>query len=192
MIRRLHWFPILILGLFAALSLWVLQQATHTNKPGESVEGHHPDAFATDAELSSYTAAGTLEYRLWADRMQHYPDDDSTELTKPHSELYREQGPPWRVKASHGWLSSGGEEVRLEGDVEITRTASATNKPAEVYSDTLTLWPDRDYAETDDKITYITTDLRVDAVGMRARLDTGDLELMSEVRGVHTPSKTSR
>lgn len=192
MIRRLNWFPILILGLFAALSLWVFQQATRTSEPGESVEAHQPDAFATDAELSSYTAAGTLQYRLWAERMQHYPDDDSTELTRPRSELYREQGPPWQVKANHGWLSGGGEEVRLKGDVEIKRAASATNKPTEAYTDTLNLWPERDYAETDDKITYITTDLRVDAVGMRARLDSGDLELLSEVRGVHTPPKTSR
>lgn len=192
MIRQLNWLPILILALIAALSAWVFRQATEPPAREAAVQGHQPDAFATDAVLSSYTADGNLEYRLWAERMQHYPDDDSTELTQPYSELYREQGPPWRIEADHGWLSSGGEEVRLRGDVEIHRAASPTNKPTDAYSDTLTLWPQRDYAATDDKITYVTTDLRVDAVGMRAQLDTGELELLSQVRGVHTPPEQTQ
>ncbi|WP_158675280.1 LPS export ABC transporter periplasmic protein LptC [Thiohalobacter thiocyanaticus] len=192
MIRQRHWPALLLLALFAGLSGWIYQQATRGDAPETASAARHPDAFATGAVLSQFNAEGVLEYRLWADRMEHFPHDDSTELSRPYGELYRIDAPPWRIRARHGWVASEGEEIRLRGEVEIQRDGSPANRPVEAWSDSLDLWPERDYAATDDKITYITTDLRVEAVGMRARLDTGELELLSRVRGLHTPARTTR
>lgn len=192
MIRPRHWPALLALTLLAGLSGWIYHQATRTDTPEAASAARHPDAFATGARLSGYNADGMLEYRLWAVRMDHYPEDDSTELKRPYGELYRSNAPPWRLRARHGWVAGEGEEIRLRGEVEIQRDGSPTNRPVEAWSDSLDLWPERDYAATDDKITYISDDLRVEAVGMRARLDSGELELLSRVRGVHTPPATTR
>ncbi|BCO31532.1 lipopolysaccharide export system protein LptC [Thiohalobacter sp. COW1] len=192
MIRQRHWPVMLLLALLAALSGWVYRQATQPVSPETAPTVRHPDAYATRARLSGYTPDGRLEYRLWAERMEHFPGDDSTELQRPYAELYRIDAPPWRISAHHGWVASQGDEIRLRGEVEIQRDGSPANRPVTAWSDSLDLWPGRDYAATDDKITYISDDLRVEAVGMRARLDTGELELLSGVRGVHTPARTTR
>ena len=192
MIRQRHWPALLILALLAGLSGWVYHQATRPDAPEAASAARHPDAFVTRAKLSGYNADGVLEYRLWAARMDRYPDDDSTELEQPYGELYRGDAPPWRIRARRGRVASDGDEIRLRGDVQIHRAASHINRPVAAYTESLDLWPERDYAATDDKITYISDDLRVEAVGMRARLDSGELELLSRVRGVHTPPATTR
>ncbi len=137
--------------------------------------------------LTTLAADGRAKHRLWAARTLHYPDDGSTELEQPYMELYRPGEPPWRVRSERGWVAEGGEEVHLLGAVEIHREGTADLRKVDAYTRDLRIWPNRDYAETDEAVRYETPGTRVDAIGMRARLDTGQLELLAEVRGRHEP-----
>lgn len=178
---------LLFVTLAALSSWWLYQQTREGLAPRDGRQRHAPDAFVEDVDLSTLDAAGRLQHRLWAERMEHFPDDDSTELTAPYLELYRPGEPPWRLRARSGWVSAGGAEVRLAGDVEILRAAAPGVRPAELYTDRLTAFPDRDYAETDAAATYRSAGLEVKSVGMRAYLDQGRVELLSRVRAVHQP-----
>ncbi len=178
----------LLFVVLAALSSWWLYQQTREGlAPRDGSQRHDPDAFVEEVDLSTLDATGWLQHRLWAERMEHFPDDDSTALTHPYLELYRPGEPPWRIRAKTGWLSAGGAEVRLAGAVEILRAAAPGVRPAELYTERLTAFPDRDYAETDAAVTYRSVGLEVKAVGMRAYLDQGRVELLSRVRAVHQP-----
>lgn len=182
--------PLLAIALAAAGSWWLYQQAASEQARLEGRERHDPDAFADDIDLRTLDAHGTLEHRLWAKRMEHYPDDDSTTLDAPVLEVYRPGEPTWRARARQGRVSSGGAEILLEGGVDIQRAGNKTGlRPVHLTTSKLRVFPDRDYAETDVAVTYRTTDLEVRSLGMRAHFDTGQVELPARVRAVHQPPR---
>ncbi|WJW74857.1 LPS export ABC transporter periplasmic protein LptC [Thiohalobacter sp. IOR34] len=178
-----------LLSAAALLSWWIYQQASRPPQQAAGDERHVPDAFMEDFTASTLDAEGRLQHRLWAERSVHYADDDSSELSRPRLELYRPDGPPWRVRSRQGWLSGGGREVRLDGQVVIRRAAPPGGRPVEARTERLLLWPERDYAESPVAVSYLTTGLRVEAVGMRAYLDQERLELLSRVRARYQPGK---
>lgn len=179
--------PLLGIALAAAASWWLYHQVSLENARQDGSQRHDPDVFADDIDLRTLNAGGKLEHRLSAVRMEHYPDDDSTTLEAPRLELYRPGEPPWRIRARKGWVSSGGAEVLLEGDVNVQRDGAAGLRPAHLTTSKLRVFPDRDYAESDVAVTYRTTDLEVRSLGMRAHFDTGQVELPARVRAVHQP-----
>ena len=175
----------------AALSGWLYREALDY-RASASREGHVPDAFVEGMVLSTLDAGGRLRHRVWAERGRHFADDDSTELEAPRAELYRPDEPAWQARARQGWLSSDGERIRLEGAVDIRRPAAARLRPVSLRTESLTLYPERDYAETDVAVHYRTTGLAVDSVGMRAFLGQGRVELRSRVRGTYRPTDSPR
>lgn len=180
--------PLLGVALAAAASWWLYQQVSVEHAQGDGRHRHDPDAFADDFDLRTLNARGKLEHRLWATRMEHYPDDDSTVLEMPRLELYRPGEPTWHVNARKGWVSSGGAEILLEGNVDVQRKGSKTARPVQLTTTKLRVFPDRDYAETDVAVTYRTTALEVRSLGMRAHFDSGQVELPARVRAVHQPT----
>lgn len=182
--------PLLVIGLLALLSGWLYQQVQQGRPPIDGSQRHDPDAFADDFDLSTLNAEGRLAHRLWAKRMEHYPDDDSTALTEPYLELYRPAAKPWQARALQGWVSAGGAEVLLEDQVKIHRPADTQQPAADLHTRKLRIFPDRDFAETDAAIDYRSAGLKVEAVGMRAYLDQGRVELLGQVRAVQQPQGT--
>ena len=177
--------PLALILATAALTWWLYQQTLQDRPRNDGSQRHDPDAFIEDVDLSTLDAQGRLEHRLWAKRLEHFPDDDSTQLNAPYMELYGVDEPPWRIRSQQGWVSSGGAEVLLEGEVEILRDGNERLRPAKFYTSKLRIFPDRDYAETDAAITYRSTGLEVRSLGMNAYLDKGQVELLSRVRAVH-------
>lgn len=182
--------PVLVIVLAALSSWWLYHQVAQDRARADGSQREDPDAFADDIDLSSLDAAGRLVNRLWAKRMLHFPHDDSTTLEAPYLELYRPAEPPWQVRARSGRVASGGDEILLEGDVDIQRAAGAGLRPAHFTTESLRVYPEREYAETDAPVTYRSTGLVVRALGIRAYLDRGQVELPARVRATHQPQGT--
>lgn len=179
--------PVLVIAVAAVASWWLYHQVAQDRTRADGSLRQDPDAFADDIDLSSLDADGRLANRLWAKRMLHYPHDDSTTLDAPYLELYRPEEPPWKVRARAGRVSSGGGEILLEGDVDIQRAGSAALRPAHFTTDSLRVFPEREYAESDAPVTYRSTGLVVHSLGIRAYLDRGQVELPARVRATHQP-----
>ena len=174
----------------AASSWWLYQQVEQGHGPFDGDRRHDPDAFIDAFDLSGLDARGQLQHRLWAERMQHYPDDNSTVLDAPYLELYRPDEPPWKISADNGHISANGAEVVLQGNVSLLRAAGPGTRAAEIHTGSLHAFPQREYAETDVAITYRSGGLEVNSVGMRAYLAEGRVELVSRVRATHQPTGT--
>jgi lipopolysaccharide export system protein LptC len=73
-------FTIVLLALLAGLS-FLLQRAV---APGEIRRDgkfrHEPDAIAENLMVRQFDEEGRVKYRLTAPHMNHFPDDDSSEL----------------------------------------------------------------------------------------------------------------
>ncbi len=124
---------------------------------------------------------GQVTTRLYAERMYHYPDDDSTRLVRPRIEILQ-AGPPWYAAAETGFVDAQGEVVLLRGEVRVWRDDAAGGRALEVITTRMRVLPARRYAETDDPITLVTPESVTHAVGMRGDLRYNRLELLQEVR----------
>ena len=184
-----HWRPTGLLLLAALLSWW----AYHTVRtgPGETAErgGHVPEAYATALETRRYDRDGRLMQTLTARRMTRFADDGTTELVAPELDLFPAEGPRWKATAARAFLSADGERIDLRERVRIQRLPGRGTPPGLLTTRRLLVFPEREEAETDEKITWRTPDLSVTAVGMRARLDTSEVDLLSQVRARLAPSR---
>ncbi len=171
----------LLLG--ASLSWWLSKSINVETPPRPSKARHIPDYSMSHFTLRAMDDRGRLHYRLYAEQMSHFMDDDTSSLEQPNMTVFKPGGPSWNVYARHGWVSSGQKTIALRGDVVIWRNARQGGSGLEIQTDELHIVPDRQYAETDRPVT-ITQDVGVThAVGMRVNLDQSRMELLADVRG---------
>lgn len=148
--------PLLALVLLATLAYWLNYTVSRAVVQQVSALKHEPDAIAEDFSARQLGADGSVRYTLQAKKMLHYPDDDSTHLEtvffdgKPQDSKQREQ--PFSVSAENARLSKNGEEVFLEGKVELVKQATPDSASATVRTSKLRLVPAAGLAQTAEQV----------------------------------------
>ena len=167
-------FPLLLILALAAASLWLEHavQAPERDKSGKT--RHDPDFIAEDFGITKMDAAGKPEYILSAERMQHYPDDESTSVVAPRLVQRSDNANPVVIRADRGLiLKKGGR-----GQSELR-----------VQTEYLQVVPDRDLARTDKPVIITEGRSRLTGVGMEFNNKTRQFELQSHVRGTFDAGK---
>ncbi len=164
----------------------LLLQMTDKKKDVKIKVEHSPDYFVEDFTVTDMDIDGKLKQTLSAERMLHYPDDDSTELTDPHLIIYEEGAPPWKIKSETGWVSGDGQLVLLNGVVKIDRVAAPGVRPMHITTRNLRVRPKESYAETDEKVRARSLNDVQTSIGMQAWLNKPiRLKFLSKVRGYY-------
>lgn len=149
---------------------------------------HVPDFFLNDFELTSMDRGGLPRYHLQAQRMVHYGDTDTGDITAPHVTLFQRAAPSWHGRSAQGWIAAGGEFVILKDDVLIERPGkSKTAPPLQIRSDEMRVWPQREFAETERPVIIHDALGVTHAVGLGADFKQNVLELRTRVRGEYAP-----
>jgi lipopolysaccharide export system protein LptC len=176
---------IFVLLSLAGASIWLKTDSGDetTAATGEQEKQRHvPDYYMDNFEMTTMDDQGRPSSLLISDKMLHYPDDDSTELTKPTMTLYRETGKPWIVRSDRGWVAADNKLVLLSGNVVINRHSGPNNRPVTLYTDRLRIHPKTDFAETDQPVTMVSEKRKTTAIGMRAYVRDGQLQLLDDVQ----------
>lgn len=182
-------FPIVLLGLLAALSFWL---ARSVEMPDPRLDGklrHDPDAFVENFQVRRLDAEGDLQYRLTAPRMEHFPDDDSSLLTQPKLEYFREEAPNLVLSGDNGYVASKGETVFFWGDVKATRAATGERSEMVARMPDLTIQPDEGIAFTDSPVEITQGNSWIKGLGMLLNNNTSVLTLKSQVTGIYNRPK---
>ncbi len=162
----------------------LLLQVTDEGEDEQIEVKRAPDYYVEDFSITRMDLDGKLEQTLSAERMLHYPDDDSTELTRPHLVIYEEGAPPWKIKSETGWISGDGQLMLLNGEVKIARAAAPGVRPVRIDTRDLRVRPKENYAETDEKVKIRSLGDVQTSVGMQAWLNEPiRLKFLSKVRG---------
>jgi lipopolysaccharide export system protein LptC len=200
---RLIWISTLLsigLGSFLLFEPW-----SEESKPTPARSGPaEPDLTLSEAVITSFRASGALKYVLRSPHIERFDAQDLTYLTEPDLEMHSAPDPPWRMTARRGTISNskltsgsttnssrkGGsaqeEQVFLEQDVRMAQHYG-DGRSFELRTSSITLYPDREYAETDQDVMITTHAGRTTAVGLHGNLDQGLLQLSSnDKRRVHT------
>lgn len=103
----------------AGLSIWLQSgllepERTQLAEPADN----EPDYYIEKFTATGIDTAGR-RYVVEADRMVHFPVDDTALLDNPHVIQYEENVPPRHVYADSGWMSSNGEEILMTGSVRV-------------------------------------------------------------------------
>ncbi len=180
---RLLGIIILLLGL-SGLAIWVQQNSekeTHASNTEKTKKKHSPDYFMENFTITSMNEKGQPRSILTSAKMLHFPDDDSTELDNPFMTMIAENGKPWKIKADRGWVAANNELILLSGNVRIDRLSGPNNRSVKLFTDKLRIHPELDFAETDRPVTMISNKRRTTAIGMRAYVREGKLQLLDDV-----------
>ena len=113
---------LIIIAVFASLaglSIWLhsglLEPLTEAPPP---VNPHEPDYY-----IENFTATGMdlegRKYVLEANRLIHYPDDNTALLDDPHVIQYLQNDTTRHAYGDSGWITSDGTEILLTGNVKV-------------------------------------------------------------------------
>src|SRR3954463_2274993 len=90
--RLTAWFPVLLLAAVAAVTVWLDRNVQPPESAPSGKGRHDPDYIAENFTVTRIGIDGAVHYRLTARRMQHYPDDDTTDLESPKILNFRDNG----------------------------------------------------------------------------------------------------
>ncbi len=180
------WLPLLPLLALLAGSYWLSIQVQPL--PEVDRTARHEVDFTVD-QLSSTVldAQGMPRYVLSAQKLWHFPDDDTTHLQLPQFTQFSDSAPPLYVSSKTGELTHKGEQVRLIDEVRLLREGNTTLKAIRLETDLLNIVPARDWIDTPSAITFYNGKDVVTAVGMELDNRARTLSLLSNIKATHDP-----
>lgn len=184
--RTLRTFLPFALGaaLLAAIGYWNIRPESFMAPSGPQDADSAIDFYVENARSVQFQADGKLHYRLTSARIEHLRSSDTTLLDKPDLLLYRGSEHPWRVQSERGEVSPGGTQVDLIDAVNVART-DAKGRPILLSTSRLSVFPEREYAETDQPVRIEAANGVTTATGMQAYFNESRMLLKSNVRGQH-------
>lgn len=119
---------VLLFGVLGLLSIWlqfgIIEQEQVVF---DGNERHDPDYYIENFTATGMDKLGQRRYVLEAERLVHYPDDDTALLDNPHIIQYEDGAPPRHTYSESGWISSDGNEVLLTGNVRVLQNPGGEN-----------------------------------------------------------------
>ena len=194
--KLVAWSPVMLLAGLAALSYWLDAQIQPSTARRDGATRHDPDMYIENFSAVTYGADGAVLQSLAAKDAQHYPDDDSIDLTAPSLVLTDPGNPRITIAADLGTVSGNREVVTLRGNVRATRDAE-TKAPAgggtplgqaTFTTDMLRVMPKESRAETDRLVTIEEPRGIIQGVGMVYDNGLHTFKLKSSVRGTLQPN----
>ncbi len=152
-----------------------------------------PDLYIEDATITQYLPGGAIKYVLVSSQIRHFDQTNLTHLAMPTLTLHQSARPPWKIKSDRGFIRQRPGATGATEEVVYLRRNVALEQRFEdgrrlrLESPYLYIYPDRQYAETDQAVMIDTDVGRTTGVGLRGDLKRGVLKLSSSGRQrVHT------
>lgn len=89
----------------------------------------------------------------------------------------------WHLKSDSGQVQADGDDVLLNGNVQVTGPAPGSDAPLTMATETMRINTPTEFIETDAPVKLGWSGNELDAVGMEADLKAGSVRLKSAVHG---------
>lgn len=158
---------IFLLSALGAITFYLAEFSSKTDQPTiDKTLRHEPDYFINKFTLIKVNAQGKPAFRLSAESMVHYPDDDSSEFTQPRLTSLDSSKPIVTVAGKSGKAGPKGEVTELFDNVVLTRAALAGNPPLKVETEYLLIDSNKETAVTDKSVVITQGQSRLTGIGM--------------------------
>ena len=152
--------------------------------PARATPADEPDYFVEGLALTRLNAAGRPVFRMSAQRMLHFPADDSSTFERPLLVSLDPGRPLVTVRAERARATEGGEQTHLYDAVRLTRAADAKRPELRIDTDYVLLLPEQDIARTDHPVRITQGASSLTGVGMEFDNAERVLKVQSEVQGI--------
>jgi len=184
MINRFSvFFPIFFAAILAFISYWVQISVENESEKRGNKLSNSPDYFLTNFKTTQTDSDGSIRFILSASEMTHFAQDDTTRLKKPLFIRYKNNAPSSQIEGGVGLVSTDGEEVQIIDNVKVARLETETKPKMELFTDQLTVLPNKDQAFTKRPVRITQAPKTVvNAIGMRYDKKNGVMKLLEKVR----------
>lgn len=186
--RLSHLFPVALLVLLAGMTYWLERVVQGFATSPNSLLRHSPDYIVDKFLATRMDTNGSIKNTLYAAKLVHFPDDDTTELEAPRFMSYAKSA-ALIISAKSGLVSSNGENVYFKDNVRAVRSPFGVHSELVVMTDYLHVVPDDNVAKTDHAVTISDASMTITAVGMEMNSETRVLQLNAQVKGVYHDAK---
>jgi lipopolysaccharide export system protein LptC len=178
-----------MLVMLAVLTFWLNRVIQGDNPRGPL--RHDPDYWVEHFEVRRFDTDGKLQHTVTAEKLLHYPDDDTTIVTTPHITYHQRQ--PTEIFARMAHIGRDGKQVDLIDDVQVIRHGAANDAPSTVLrTRTLTIFPDDENGYTNDPVVITQDNSILKGTGLELDNKTGITVLRGRVIGTlhHNQTRT--
>ena len=180
------WLPLLPLLALLAGSYWLSIQVQPLPEVDRTTR-HEVDFTVEQLSSTVLDTQGKPRYVLSAQKLWHFPDDDTTHMQLPQFTQFSERAPPLYVSSKTGSFTHKGEAVSLTNEVRLLRASNAALKEIRLETELLHIIPARDWMDTPSAITFYNGKDVVTAVGMELDNRARTLSLLSNIKATHDP-----
>ncbi len=180
-------FPLALMLTLALLTFW-LDRAVREEESHPSLRRHDPDYIIDSFTSTTHARNGAAETVLSANKMLHYPDDNSIALVSPQVVQSKPLQPRFRVSADRGELKREGDEIFLYDNVLLLREAEENRPEARMTTSFLHIVRDRSLVLTDREVLIVEGPRSLSGRGMEYNNDTRELVLRNDVQARFEPS----
>jgi lipopolysaccharide export system protein LptC len=157
---------------------------------------HEADYFVEKFTLIKLNEQGKPAFRLSADSLFHYPDDDTSEFVKPNIVSLDTNKPAVTVSGDTGKAGPKGDTTELFGNVLMTRKAEPKGKeksdPLIVRTEYMAIDTNKETAATDKHVKITQGNSEMTGIGMDFDNIRRTFSLRSEVRGTLISDKNKK
>ncbi len=178
----------LLLIIAIALSAWSIMLSKQSLLSTTEEDSSQPDAYMENIVATIMNKQGNPSLKIEAPKMVHYVENDTTTITHPRVTVYRQSPQPWYINSESAQALNGLEQVIFTKNVVIYHPADAENPLTSMKTDSLTVFPDKQQAQTANAVVINQPDTEVHAVGMLADLNDGTIKLLSKAKGDYVPN----
>ena len=173
-------FPLALMTSLALLTFWLERTVQEGDAPAQ-LRRHDPDYIVDNFTTTTYNREGAAESVLSAEKMLHFPDDDSTELVFPRVLHAKPDEPRYTVRAERGALSRDGDEIFLYENVVLVREADAARPEARMTTEFLHILRDRSLVRTDRPVKIVEGNRSLTGRGLEYNNESRQFELRHDV-----------
>ena len=187
--RLITWSPLILVALLATMSFWLDRKVQPSAHRPDGSSRHDPDFIIEAFSAVKMNPDGTRRYALTAKRMVHFPDDNSTQLESPRLVYFDYRRAPVTIRSETADSVQGGDDVFFRGDVQLIRSAYASNAELGVFTSFLHVIPDKDLAKTDKPVRMVEGNSTASSVGLEFDNAVRNIKLLSEVKSSYAAPK---
>ncbi len=140
---------------------------------------HEPDSWADNFVMIRTDPAGVAINRLEGSYMQHFPDNDSYEITKAKAIGQQPNSPITIGTSDTAVMDQNGERIVMTGNAHVHRMPGEGRAAMDVTSDVLTIRPDDNLLFTDHPALVVNGNSTMNGKGMRYDNNTRQLQVFS-------------
>jgi len=174
---------LLLAALVSGWSAW-RHRAGITTPPDDTSSS---DYILGDFEIVALDKDGKEATTLRAPSMQRNRADETMTIQTPLFLLPDDKGQHWQLRADTAWISAKGEEMRLRGNVNGDSPQDGTTPPTTFRTTSLDVFPERNVARTDDKVTMTRPGIIHSGVGFEADLKSSQYKFLSQAKTRYEP-----